>query len=1067
MEVDLGAGDDVVDASLAAVNVTARGGEGADAFHGGAGRDTFLGGPGENVVSYALAPAGVIVDLRAGVAQNDGHGNRDVLAQIRNVIGSPFADRLVGDGWGNVLDGGAGSDWVYGHSGDDVLSGGQGDDVLNGGAGRDFVSYLLDPGPVVVDLGIGMAVDGWGDGDSLAAVEGIIGSAFDDELRGNAQRNTFVWSAGDVIDGGGGRDILEARGTDLAEVFTIGMVGGMVYLDRGVGDAATVGAAGPWHIHLDTGGGDDRVIVENLTGSGVVLVEVDLGAGDDRLDGSRGTANVIARGGLGDDVFQGGAGRDVFIGGPGQDRIDYSAAPGGVVVTLAGQIANRDGYGNTDAIVQIEHVTGSAFDDRLFGDAADNVLEGLAGDDVLYGRCGADLLAGGAGDDIIYAMCGDDVVAGGEGADWVYGGTGDDRIYGGPGNDYLDGQDGDDFLFGEAGEDTLIGNFGDDQLAGGADKDSLCGWYGDDVLHGGGGDDRLDGQYGSDRLFGDDGADRLIGGLGDDELYGGLGDDRLDGEAGNDRLYGWEGDDTLIGGPGNDELYGDFGDDTLDGGPGGDLLVGGRGTNAVIDDKGPNTIDEGRGAGFAEVDDGPVEIDLALTAVTGVTAAVRETGQGLSRRQTLGAEALIFGQGDGTIDDLTVSIEEPPQRGEVTLDGWIATYTPDESFAGSDRFTFTVTNPRGDSVTIAVDLVLPPADIVFAPGQPAVITDADGTRVGVYLSSGEGGLYLGVDGNIRLVALTPAAAWTRLVVTTDDGGDGEATVGGMLVDGSILSIAAPTTDFVGDRITVSGWLGSIELDDVAEPHAIVIGGGVQARGVQMRFDEVFDLSVTSKTPIALFAATNVSDTDGVADRIRAPWLTTLIVRGDVGFDLDLYAADAGGYALRTATIFGDILGGLWDLAGRLGRLHVGGTAKGTQGNPLIVRTAGSMDSLTADAFEYANFLAGMTAAGDHATDFAQFGDAAIGVLTILGKKTPAAPSMVASHFSAAKFGQVTIVNPDTAGGDLGLWCRDSVTDDELRLMIYRDFLAAEIWTYSTLWAAPYPGDPGFFNIIYA
>jgi Ca2+-binding RTX toxin-like protein len=52
--------------------------------------------------------------------------------------------------------------------------------------------------------------------------------------------------------------------------------------------------------------------------------------------------------------------------------------------------------------VDIENVTGSAFDDVLAGDNGANRLEGAGGTDVLYGGGGADNFAYGAGSGVDY-----------------------------------------------------------------------------------------------------------------------------------------------------------------------------------------------------------------------------------------------------------------------------------------------------------------------------------------------------------------------------------------------------------------------------------------------------------------------------------------------------------------------------------------------------------------------------------------------------------------------------------------------------------------------------------------
>jgi Ca2+-binding RTX toxin-like protein len=57
--------------------------------------------------------------------------------QFENVIGSPFADVIVGNASGNRIDGGGGADVIYGSEGTDVLVGGADGDYLDGGGGTD------------------------------------------------------------------------------------------------------------------------------------------------------------------------------------------------------------------------------------------------------------------------------------------------------------------------------------------------------------------------------------------------------------------------------------------------------------------------------------------------------------------------------------------------------------------------------------------------------------------------------------------------------------------------------------------------------------------------------------------------------------------------------------------------------------------------------------------------------------------------------------------------------------------------------------------------------------------
>lgn len=144
--------------------------------------------------------------------------------------------------------------------------------------------------------------------------------------------------------------------------------------------------------------------------------------------------------------------------------------------------------------------------------------------------------------------------------DVIFGREGDDTIDGGIGNDYLDGNADNDELIGGIGDDTLRGGLGDDSLSGGSGQDSLLGFGGVDTLEGGEGDDYLRGGGDNDIVTGGLGNDTVIGGEDDDTVSGILGEpgdfptSDLDGA---DTLQGWGGSDTIILGNG-DQGYGEF-----------------------------------------------------------------------------------------------------------------------------------------------------------------------------------------------------------------------------------------------------------------------------------------------------------------------------------------------------------------------------------------------------------------------------------------------------------------------------------------------------------------------------
>lgn len=570
-------------------NDTIYGGTGSDTIFSGLGNDYMDAGLGTDTVSYANAAGTVIVDLSLTTAQNTIGGGTDTLLNVENLVGSSFADHLVGT---------------------------VGNNVINGAAGTDRVSYVNATAKVTVNLGLaGVQNTGGAGADTLVSIEELIGSNFGDVLTGDGGSNAIFstggddvlsgLAGGDLLAGGDGNDTLSGGdGNDslIGDAGNDTLHGGAGLDIVGYGDApagVTVNLGNG--VAQDTGGaGIDTLIlgtIENLlgslhndilTGDGADNVLIGL-AGDDTLTG-----------GNGNDLLLDGVGDDVLTGGSGQDTASYGTATGAVAVDLTIGVAQNTVGAGSDTLTSIENLSGSDFGDVLRGDGADNVLSGWIGNDALNGGVGNDTLIGGVGDDTLNGGIGTDTASY---TDRTAGVTVNLGLAGaqntvGAGLDTLVSIEN---LTGSNFNDILIGNSGNNVLEGLA---------GDDVLNGGGGNDTasysttptgvtvsllLAGAQstvgaGTDTLSN---FENILGSKFSDSLTGSAGNNVFSGLAGNDTLKGGAGDDLLVGGAGRDALNGGVGNDTFDYnvvtespvGAGRDVISGFAGAGAVLGDR--------------------------------------------------------------------------------------------------------------------------------------------------------------------------------------------------------------------------------------------------------------------------------------------------------------------------------------------------------------------------------------------------------------------------------------------------------------------------------------------------
>jgi len=150
------------------------------------GADTLDGAGGSDLVEYNHAEAGVVVDLSARLASNDGSGFVDVLRNIENVQGSIFADRIAGDSGANRLDGDAGNDTLTGGAGNDRF-------YFRAGLRSTESSVAIAETDLVTDFSVGdrLVFDG-----ALTLVTGIASALTAGQVRIEAITQTGAVSGG-------------------------------------------------------------------------------------------------------------------------------------------------------------------------------------------------------------------------------------------------------------------------------------------------------------------------------------------------------------------------------------------------------------------------------------------------------------------------------------------------------------------------------------------------------------------------------------------------------------------------------------------------------------------------------------------------------------------------------------------------------------------------------------------------------------------------------------------------------------------------------------------------------
>ena len=442
------------------------------------------------------------------------------------------------------------------------------------------------------------------------------GGAGNDQIFGLGGNDVLVGNDGDdLLDGGTGNDIM--RGGSGADVYIVDSA--LDDVDEvGNGTIDRVEASVSWSLAPD-------VFVENLTLTGVGNNSATGNALNNTLIGNIG--NNVLNGGIGADRMEGGAGNDSYHVDNAGDVVVEAVGAGTdwvystVTHTLSANVENLD----LDGAAAING-TGNALANIMYGNDANNVLNGMGG---------VDTMTGWQGNDSYYVDSSLDLAIEGAGA-------GIDKVFSSSTN-YTLGANIENMLLvtqffapsgvngtGNGLANTMEGNLLGNQLNGMGANDVIWGYGGNDTIDGGTGNDLMFGGTGNDVFVVDSTSDSVTEffGEGTDQVNASASFTIADIDVENLTLTG-VGNINGTGNAVNNVITGNSGNNTLNGLGGVDTMSGGAGNDSYIVDNVGDVVIEAAAGGtdtiFASVTETITDPDVENLFLTGA-AAINGTG---------------------------------------------------------------------------------------------------------------------------------------------------------------------------------------------------------------------------------------------------------------------------------------------------------------------------------------------------------------------------------------------------------------------------------------------------------
>ena len=492
------------------------------------------------------------------------------------ITGTAYDDVIYANGGNDTVNAGSGNDAIYGGNGNDTLNGqgdndtlvgGKGNDSLDGGSGNDIYIYNLGDGFDTISDSSGT--------DKIKFGEGI---SFEDLSFENDNNNLTVYVNEDktqgfkinnYFSGSYGIETLEFADGSTVDLTQIGLT-----FQQHDGSETITGTNYDDVIYAN--GGDDTV----NAGSGNDTIYG--GTGNDTLNGQNGNDALI--GGIGNDTLNGGAGDDTYIYNLGDGYDIISDSSGNDKIKFGEGISFTDlkfanGDNNSLLIFLSDDKTKAIQINNFISDGnyrieqlefADGTTKNLSEMGLTFDQYNcAETITGTDYDDVIYGNGGNDTLYGGNGNDILSGGAGHDRLEGGSGDDtYVwNLNDGIDTISDYQGTNKIKfgSNIAQENLSFAKTGNNLRIIVNNDPSQG----LIIESYYSDTRrqietIEFADGSEASVADLIENLVS--LPDQVIEGSADDDILTGGNGNDTINAGDGYNDITGGKGNDTLNGG---------------------------------------------------------------------------------------------------------------------------------------------------------------------------------------------------------------------------------------------------------------------------------------------------------------------------------------------------------------------------------------------------------------------------------------------------------------------------------------------------------------------